>query len=83
MGGSGLIYLFQILILGVFVVIERQYSKWAKNKLSNKESYASGYFALHPLTGRKAETIYKVNIVVLRIVIVLTGISMLIIDFVR
>lgn len=38
---------------------------------------------MHPLTGKKAETMYKVNVIVLRVVIVLTGISMAIIDFVR
>jgi hypothetical protein len=76
-------YLFQILILVIFVIVERRYSKWAKTKILNNEPYASGYFAMHPMTGEKAETMYKINVIVLRVVIVLTGISMAIIDFVH
>ena len=78
-----MIYLFQILILAVFIAIERRFSKWAKIKISNNEPYASGYFVMHPLVGKKAETMYKTNVIVLRVVIVLTGISMAIIDFVH
>ncbi len=77
-----MIYCLQIILISIFIVVERYYTKWARNKLANNEPYRSGYFMLHELTGSKAAFMYKTNIIILRIVILLTVISILIIDFI-
>lgn len=78
-----MIYLLQIILILAFIVVERKYTKWASNKIAKEEPYKSGYFMLHELKGSKAVFMYKFNMILLRIVILLTVISILIIDFLK
>jgi len=76
-------YLLQLIIIIIFVKVERYFSKETKYNIDNNIPYNSGIFANNELTGNKAEIMYKVRIVVIRIVVFATIISFVLIDLHR
>lgn len=76
-----MMYLLQLLIALGFIFAERWYTKTVKRKLQNGEPYNSGYFKYHELTGNKAVLMHKGSLIFLRTFILLTFLSMIIIDY--
>lgn len=76
-------YLLQIILIIIFVAAERHLSKETKYKIDNNMPYNSGVFVVNELTGNKAEMMYKVRLMVIRIVVAASLISIVLIDLHR
>lgn len=73
-------YVLQLAVLIFGIASERYVTKWANQKIADKAPYTSGVFVAHPLTGEKAIFMYKTNITVTRVVLILLVISIITID---
>lgn len=76
-------YVMQLAVVIFVIVAERYVTKWAKHKIADEAPYTSGVFVIHPLTGEKAIFMYKANIIVTRVVLILLIISIIIINTVH
>jgi hypothetical protein len=76
-----MMYLIQALIAVGFIIAERWYTKSVNHKIKEGIPYNSGYFRYHELTGNKAMLMHKGSLVFLRVFILLTFVSMIILDF--
>lgn len=75
-----MMYVLQVVVLIFVIAGERYVTKWATQKIADEAPYTSGVFVMHPLTGEKAIFMYKTNIIVTRVVLVLLVISIIIIN---
>lgn len=73
-------YLLQAILIIIFIAVERHLSKETKYNIENSMPYNSGVFVFNELTGKKSEMMYKVRLMVIRIVVVATLISIVLID---
>jgi hypothetical protein len=76
-------YLLQLILIIIFIAAERHLSKVTKYNIDNNMPYNSGVFVVNEITGNKAEMMYKVRLVVIRIVVVATIISIFLINIHR
>jgi len=75
------IYLFQLIVITISLISERYVTRLARDKIKKSEPYALGMFIVRPLTGEKARSMFKVNVIVIRVTVVLLIASIYIIDF--
>lgn len=78
-----MIYFVQAVIAIGFIISERWYTKLVKQNIQDCKPYNSGYFKYHELTGKKAVLMHKGSLIFLRIFIMLTLLSMVILDIMQ